>query len=122
MATARKVTMSNRRLAHVIDRKSGGNLHGDQTLRLDGINWRVHGVEYDPKANTWRIDAKVCESNPNARPKVDASGITAEDTSHDTAASGCKCTCGSKCYHWNANEKYPANTYYFSASYASACF
>ncbi|MGI9254303.1 MAG: hypothetical protein ACR2J8_11185, partial [Thermomicrobiales bacterium] len=52
MAADRKVTMYNQRLAHFIDKKSGGKLHGDQTMRFGGINWRIYGVDYDAKTNT----------------------------------------------------------------------
>ncbi|MGI9254305.1 MAG: hypothetical protein ACR2J8_11195 [Thermomicrobiales bacterium] len=121
MKSDRKVTMSNSRLAHYIDKKSGGKMNGDQCMRIGNINWRVHGVDYDAATNTWRLNVKVCESNPNARPKVDPSGITIQSSINDTAE-GCKCSCDQKCYHCRADAfYYRANKYYCGVSYSAAC-
>ncbi|MGI9254304.1 MAG: hypothetical protein ACR2J8_11190 [Thermomicrobiales bacterium] len=98
VASDRDVKMSNKRLAHFIDRKSGGRLNGAQSARIQGINWRIHGVEYDAKANTWRIDAKVCDSNPNARPKISHADDLIRYGGYNSYV-GCNCTCGDKCYH-----------------------
>lgn len=112
----RKVRMTDVRLFHFMETKSGGNFRGEQSFTLQGINWRLLGAAYDKRTITWTLDVRVCESNPDARPVVatGAEAIAADDNSHE--ATGCSCDCGAHCY-WCGS---PYNIY-CGDSYRAAC-
>lgn len=85
--------MSASRLFRYLERKSGGNFTGKQTFTLGGVNWRLDGVMRDPEDGHWRIRAHVCESNPDARPRMDQPAAEGRATTV-----GCDCGCDSYCY------------------------
>jgi hypothetical protein len=85
--------MSASRLFSYLERKSGGTFTGRQTFTLGGVTWRLDGVMRDPEDGHWRIRAHVCESNPDARPRMDQPAAEGRATTV-----GCDCGCNSSCY------------------------
>lgn len=89
----RRRSMTDAHLAAYIERRTNGAMNGFQCLFIEDMAWRVQTVSYDAATNQWTMMARVCDSNPNARPSV--SGAAAEAYSE---ATGCSCDCGSSCY------------------------
>lgn len=86
--------MSANRLFRYLERRSGGVYNGKQTFRLQGINWRLEGVERNPEDGHWRIHARVCDTNPDARPENRQAAVES-----DGSVRGCDCGCQQSCYN-----------------------
>ena len=117
--SGKKKRMSTYRLIRYIDHRSGGELKGNQTLRLDGINWRVLRLHHDDQARTWAIDVKLCESNPNAKPRlgaVDTAGLYGY-----SSAEACSCDICDKCYRCGEGSGTKNGDYYCGLNYDNAC-
>ncbi|MGI9254719.1 MAG: hypothetical protein ACR2J8_13325 [Thermomicrobiales bacterium] len=95
----KKVSMSDSRLYRYVHGKTGGKFPGDQCMRIQGINWRIYGMDYQEKTNTWKLKVRVCDTNPDARPDTSKSAESAPSASglYDQT-SGCGCDCGIKCW------------------------
>jgi len=113
--------MSDQRLADYLQKKSGGEMAGQVVMRLQEINWRVMGTEYDGASNTWRIDAVLCESNPDVVPAA----VTTADvhTALDYySTEACICGCDENCYHCGEDATpWRRNKYYCGEYYGAAC-
>jgi hypothetical protein len=86
--------MSAGRLFRYLDRKSGGKFSGRQSFRLEGINWRLEGVQFDEATGLWRIHARVCQTNPDLRPELRLPG-----TESNTTVDACDCGCNEGCFN-----------------------
>lgn len=116
----RKIRMTDARLFKYLDRRSDGNLGGHVCFGIEGINWRLFEIQYDKPTNTWTLDARVCKSNPDARPTVASSGDAASAGSLPAGYNGCSCACTKDCYHCGADSRY--NGYSWCGfSYQDAC-
>lgn len=96
---SKKRQMSDAALAKYINKRNGGAMNGNQCLRVEGINWRMQTVSFDSSQNLWTMVARVCDSNPDARPtSVLAAGVGAEAAAPYTT---CSCACTDDCYRCN---------------------
>ncbi|MGI9252926.1 MAG: hypothetical protein ACR2J8_04210, partial [Thermomicrobiales bacterium] len=103
----RRMSASHR--SRYLERRSGGNFAGKQTFTLGGVNWRLEGVQRNPEDGHWRIRARVCDSNPDARPRIGGPATEGRET---TAA--CSCGCDEYCYSCGSG-------YRCGTDYADAC-
>ena len=123
-ASGRQTDMTASRLFHYLQKRTGGKMSGKQCLRLQGINWRILGAVYDKPTDTWTVDARICESNPDARPDVQsAGGVMAECSyAYNCTSAACNCGCGENCYHCDQGASdYRRDKYYCGISYSAAC-
>lgn len=101
MKSGKKRTINDKQLERIINKKSNnGHMKGVPQIRLAGINWRVLHADYVPGTQTWQMDLKVCDSNPNARPDTTPAGVSsAGDVAVQYIDGGCSCACATnKCY------------------------
>jgi hypothetical protein len=116
----RKIRMTDARLFRYMDRRSDGDLGGHVCFGLEGINWRLHQIDYDKQTGLWRLDARVCKSNPDARPTVSSANDAAAAGDLPAGYNGCSCACTDDCYHCGADSRY--NGYSWCGfSYKDAC-
>lgn len=103
--SGKKRTINDAQLERIIMKQSnGGKMRGMPQLRLAGINWRVLFADYDPASETWSMDLRVCDSNPNARPDTTFAGVSsAGGVTTEYEDGGCSCGCDDKCYVCKAN-------------------
>lgn len=76
-------------------KSGGGSMNGSPMLSVGGMNWRVATASLDAGSGEWTIDARVCDSNPDARP----SSAAVRGGWSQQPVSGCNCSgCNNRCY------------------------
>lgn len=93
MRRKRTIEMTDARFFRYLQHKTGGAYTGAQSLRLQGMNWRVLGVDFDASSDTWTLVVRICDSNPDKRPTAGASAEKVGDE-----VTGCSCDCDYKCF------------------------
>jgi len=112
MRSGRQDAMSAAALhAMMMTMSGGGEMNGSPAMSVGGMNWRVETAGLDDATGEWTIDARVCDSNPDARPATTPAGSVAARSSLDPV-SGCSCSgCSPRCYQCDDGTKRCGRSY-----------